>query len=262
MTAPCLTLTTDFGTRDGYVGAMKGCLLSLAPRIPVVDISHDVSPQGVLEGAWCLRRAVPKFPAGTVHLAVIDPEVGGWRGAVVVMTERFLLVGPDNGLLSLAARDDGIRRVIEIRERPGRWTKSASFDGLSLFAPVAAHLALGRSLEQVGEDVEDLLSLPDPQPIRVGSSLAGQVLLTDRFGNCITNIRRAAIGTALIERVEVLPGLEARPCTHYAELAGSDVVGALWNSDGHLELAQFGQPLAARRGLLPGQPVRVVLKGD
>ena len=101
--APCITLTTDFGTRDGYAGAMKGRLLSLAPGIPLVDISHDLSPQAIVEGAWCLRRAVPKFPPGSVHLAVVDPEVGGWRNALVVMTERFLLVGPDNGLLSLAA---------------------------------------------------------------------------------------------------------------------------------------------------------------
>jgi len=258
--APCITLTTDFGTRDGYAGALKGCLLSLAPGIPVVDITHDLSPQAIVEGAWCLRRAVPKFPPGSIHLAVVDPEVGGWRNALVVMTERFLLVGPDNGLLSLAAQDDGIRRVIEIRDRPGQWSKSASFDGLTLFAPVAAHLARGRELEDVGEDAEDLVSLPEPQPARVGLALVGEMLFADRFGNCITNIHRSLVGGRSIDRVVVKPGLEARLCDHYADVAGSSTVGALWNSDGHLELAVFGQSAAARLGLQPGDPVRLLFK--
>jgi S-adenosylmethionine hydrolase len=258
--APCITLTTDFGTRDGYVGAMKGRLLSLAPEIPIVDISHDLPPQGIVEGAWCLRRAAPKFPTGSVHLAVVDPEVGSWRSALVVMTERFLLVGPDNGLLSLAARDDGIRRVIEIRDRPDQWSKSANFDGLTLFAPVAAHLARGLELDEVGEDAEDLVSLPDSQPTRVGLALVGEVLFTDRFGNCITNIQRGLVGSRSIDRVVVQPGLDARLCDHYAEVAGSGTVGALWNSDGHLELTVFGQSAAARLGLRPGDPVRLLFK--
>jgi len=204
---------------------------------------------------------VPKFPPGTVHVAVVDPEVGSWRSAIVVVTERFLLVGPDNGLLSLAARDDGIRRVIEIRDSPALWAKSPSFDGLTLFAPVAAQLALGLDLDLVGEDAEDLVGLPEPQPSRVGHALVGQVLLTDRFGNCITNIHKDFAGSRAIDRVVVQPGLEVRMCDHYAELAGSGIVGALWNSDGYLELALFGQSLAERLGLKIGHPVRLLFKG-
>jgi len=258
--APCITLTTDFGTRDGFVGAMKGRLLSLAPGILVIDISHDLSAQGIVEGAWCLRRAAPKFPPGSIHLAVVDPEVGSWRSALVVVTERFLLVGPDNGLLSLAARDDGIRRVIEIRDQCDQWSKSSNFDGLTLFAPVAALLARGLALDEVGEDAEDLVSLPEPQPTRVGLALVGEMLFADRFGNCITNIHRGLVGTRSIDRVVVQPGLEARLCDHYAEVAGSGAVGAVWNSDGHLELAVFGQSAAARLGLKPGDPVRLLFK--
>jgi S-adenosyl-L-methionine hydrolase (adenosine-forming) len=259
-TAPCITLTTDFGTRDGYVGAMKGRLATLAPGIPVVDISHDLPPQGVLEGAWCLRRAVPQFPHGSVHVAVVDPEVGGWRSALAVLTERHVLVGPDNGLLSLVARDDGVRRVIEIRDSP-RWSKSASFDGLTLFVPVAAFLAQGGDPDEIGEDAEDLVSLPDPEPTRVGHTLIGQVLLSDRFGNCITNLHRSLVGNRAVERVAVQPGLEARLVAHYAELAGSGALGAVWNSDGLLELTLFGQSALERHGLAPGQPVRIFLAG-
>lgn len=268
--APCITLTTDFGTRDGYVGAMKGRLTSLAPGIPIIDLSHEIPPQGVVEGAWCLRRAVPEFSPGSIHVAVVDPEVGSWRSAIVVMTAHYLLVGPDNGLLSLAARDDGIRRVIEIRETHELWSKSASFDGLTLFAPVAAHLARGLDLDQVGDESEDLVSLPEPQPSRVGHALVGQVLFADRFGNCITNIHRDFAGNRAIDRVVVQPGLDARMCDHYSELAGSGqgsgpggmgAVGALWNSDGYLELALFGQSLAERLGLKIGHPVRLLFKG-
>jgi hypothetical protein len=254
-------LTTDFGTRDGYVGAMKGRLASLVPGIPVVDISHEIPPQGILEGAWCLRRAVPRFPAGTVHVAVVDPEVGSWRSAVLVVTERFLLVGPDNGLLSLVARDDGIRRVIEIRDPHPLWAKSANFDGLTLFCPVAAFLAQGGSPDEVGEEADDLVSLPEPALTRVGNALIGQIQLIDRFGNCIATIHKSHVGNRNVERVIVQAGLDVRLCGHYAELAGSGAIGALWNSDGCLELAMFGQSLAERHGLKAGDPVRVLLKG-
>ena len=259
--APCITLTTDFGTRDGYVGAMKGRLRTLAPGIPLVDISHDIPQQGILEGSWCLRRAVPQFPPGTVHAAVVDPGVGGWRNAVIVVTDHFLLVGSDNGLLALAARDDGIRRVIAIRDPHPLWSKSASFDGLTLFAPVAAFLAQGGSPDEAGDEAGDLVSLPEPQLSRTGNALVGQVLLVDRFGNCITNIHKDDVGSRVMERVQIRDGLEARPCGHYAELAGSASVGALWNSDGYLELAMFGQPLTERHAVKAGHLVRLVLKG-
>jgi S-adenosylmethionine hydrolase len=195
-------------------------------------------------------------------VAVVDPDVGSWRSAIVVATEHFLFVGPDNGLLSLAARDDGIRRVIEVRDPHERWTKSQSFDGLTLFTPVAAFLATGGSLDEVGGEADDLVNLPDPQPTRVGLAVVGQILLVDRFGNCITNIHKNQMGSRVIERVVIQPGLEARVCNHYAELAGSGVPGALWNSDGHLELALFGQSMAARHGLQPGQVIRLFFKGQ
>jgi S-adenosylmethionine hydrolase len=259
--APCITLTTDFGTRDGYAGAMKGRLAVLAPGIPVVDISHDIPAQGILEGAWCLRRAAPRFPPGAVHIAVVDPEVGSWRSAILVVTERFLLVGPDNGLLSLAARDDGIRRVIEIRDPHPLWSKSASFDGLTLFSPVAAFLAKGGSPDDVGDEADDLVSLPDPAVTRVGNALIGQILLIDRFGNAITSIHKMHVGSRTVERVLVQAGLDARLCGHYAELAGGSGPGALWNHDGFLELAVFGGSAAERHGLKVGDPVRALLKG-
>jgi S-adenosylmethionine hydrolase len=259
-TPPPLTLTTDFGTADGYVGALKGCVLSIAPGAFIHDISHDIAPQNVWQGAWCLRRAVPRFPPGTVHLAVVDPGVGSQRAGVVIETERYLLVGPDNGLLSLAARDDGIRRVVEIGEESERWSKSASFDALTLFAPVAAHLLRGLPLDEVGPDAEDLVEWPDQDASVQGNIVEGQVMMFDRFGNAITNIPAVALGQRKVERIFLRGSEEVRFCEHYAQLAGGERVGALINSDARLELTVYGDSLRERLGLRAGDPVRVLLR--
>lgn len=255
-----LTLTTDFGTTDGYVGAMKGRVLSICPEAVLCDITHDLAPQDVLGGAWSLRRAVPQFPMATVHLAVVDPGVGSERVGIVIETEHHLLVGPDNGLLSLAARDDGIQRVVEIGEEGEGWRKSASFDGLTLFAPVAALLLSGLPLDEVGPEAEDLVELPDDKARLHGNVVEGQVVLFDRFGNAVTNIAPADYFGRTVERV-VLRGQDTvELCHHYAELAGSGRLGALVNSDGRLELAVFGDSARHRAGLQAGDPVRVLLR--
>jgi hypothetical protein len=255
-----VTLTTDYGTADGYAGALKGRILTIAPRAQIHDVTHEIAPHDVLQGAWCLRRAAPRFPPGTIHLAVVDPGVGSWRSGIVVETEHFLLVGPDNGVLSLAAHEDGVRRVIEIHEQTRHWRKSASFDGLTVFAPVAAHLAAGMALDAVGQDADDLVSLPEPRARRAGQVLEALVVLSDRFGNAITNVERNQLEPGAIERVLLPRGVEARPCDHYAQLAGSGRVGAFWNGDGLLELALFQESIALKLGLKPGDPVRVILK--
>ncbi len=255
-----ITLTTDFGTVDGYVGAMKGRILTIARGVTVLDISHDIPPQSILHGAWCLRRAAPRFPEGTIHVAVVDPGVGSWRSALAIETSHYYFVGPDNGVLSLAAQDDGIVRVVEINENTRHWQKSASFDGLTLFAPVAAHLASGLPLEAVGTDAEDVVTLPEPQPVYSEGVVEGMVVLFDRFGNALTNISRTDLENRPIDRVFLQSGLEAKVCEHYAQLAGSGRVGAVWNSDGRLELSLFEQSLKDRLGVDVGEPVRVILR--
>ena len=258
---PILTLTTDFGTAGGYAGALKGAVLSLAPEAAIHDISHDIAPHAVAEGAWCLGRAAPRFPGGTVHLAVVDPGVGSARAGLIIETERFLLVGPDNGLLTLAAQKGGFRRATAIEESPPHWKRSGSFDGLTLFAPVAARLLLGEAPERFGAAVEKIVELPAPAPLAEAGIVEGEVLLFDHFGNAITNITPAHLGGAAPRRVLLASGEEARPCGHYAELAGtSDEVGAIWNSDGQLELAIYGASLQKSRGMRVGEGVRVVLE--
>lgn len=264
-----VTLTTDFGTADGYAGAMKGRILSIAPRAAIVDISHRIEPQNVVQGAWCLRRAVPQFPPGTVHVAVVDPGVGSSRRALVIETERCLLVGPDNGLLSLAAREANIRRVIAVEESGADWRKSDSFDGLELFAPVGARLLLGQAPGEFGTEIDDWQKLETPPVERVEQGVVGQILFFDRFGNAVANIAREELdGTP--SWVEVGEARAVRIHGHYAALAesgqeaetGGPRAGAFWNSDGLLEIAVYRGSARERLGLEPGTPVRVLLDRD
>lgn len=257
---PLLTLTTDFGTTDGYVGAIKGAVLSLAPQAEIVDISHEIPPQDIWQGAWCLRRAASRFPRGTLHLAVVDPGVGSERTGVVIQTKRYLLIGPDNGLLTLAAKDDGIVRLVEISEDSGLWEKSPSFDALTLFAPVAGHLMAGLALEEVGPEAEDLVEMPEQAAYAKGNVIEGAVMLFDRFGNAITNIPAQAVGAREVEKIFLKKSHEARLCEHYAQLAGNPVIGAIVNSDGFLELACYSESLRDRFKVESGDPVRVLLK--
>lgn len=184
-----VTLTTDFGTRDGYVGEMKGVILDRAPSARLVDVTHDVPPGDVWDGAWALSRVWTRFPPGTVHLAVVDPGVGSERRAAAVRIARRWLIAPDNGLLTLASGE-----VEEARElapdRIGLTPFSDTFHGRDLFAPAAAHLAAGEDPGGLGPalDAGALIRLPVPAPAREGDALRGRVVHVDRFGNLITNL--------------------------------------------------------------------------
>lgn len=184
-----VTLTTDFRTRDGYVGEMKGVILSRAPSARLVDVTHDVPAGDVWTGSWTLSRIWTRFPPGTVHLAVIDPGVGSSRRAVAVAIADRWLVAPDNGLLTLTSSEVDAVRTLE-PDRVGLEPLSDTFHGRDLFAPAAAHLAAGGSPEGLGEPVDPgtLVRLPVPSPSRDGERVRGQVVHVDRFGNLITNV--------------------------------------------------------------------------
>ena len=211
-------------------------------------------------GAWCLRRAALRFPEGTVHLAVVDPGVGSERSGVVVETERYLFVGPDNGLLSLAAQADGIRRVVEISEAGAHWKKSQSFDGLSLFAPVAALLADGHPLEEFGPEAEDLTELTEKMAHALGNVIEGEVILFDQFGNAITNITAAQLKGRRVKRIILRSEIMVQVCTHYSEMAGGKNIGGLVNSDNRLELSVFAGSAQKVQNIQTGDPVRVLLE--
>jgi S-adenosyl-L-methionine hydrolase (adenosine-forming) len=186
---PVITLLTDFGTADPYVGMMKGVIATICPRANVIDISHEVPPQDIRTGAFLLERSFRYFPPGTIHVAVVDPGVGTSRKPLAVRAEGHLFVGPDNGLLGVAARRS--RAVMLGRASYFRNAVSQTFHGRDIFAPVAAHLAAGAVFEDLGPAQRRIVKLASARPRRVARGLRGSVASVDRFGNLITNLALA-----------------------------------------------------------------------
>jgi len=262
-----ISLLTDFGAQGPYVGAMKGAILSVNPRAVLVDITHEVRPQQVEEGAFLLSQAWPFFPAGTVHLAVVDPGVGTGRRALALATPRALFVGPDNGLLSSALPEEcrppqqgtvalppTVKAVALENPRYHRHPVSPTFHGRDIFGPAAAHLSLGVPLEELGPPVREVTALPPFRAQRQpDGTLLGRIVHIDRFGNLVTTVRQEDIPWPRLV-VEVgghqVPGL----VTTYAQARGPC---ALIGSGGYLEVAlPMGSAAQALRAEL-GQPVRV-----
>mgnify|MGYP006290638963 CR=1 FL=1 len=191
-----VTLTTDFGTRDGYVGEMKGVIATRAPGARLVDVTHAVPAGDVRAGAWPLGRIWSRFPEGTVHLAVVDPGVGGDRRAVAARANGRWMVGPDNGLATLAAPPGGVDAARRLDpDRVGLAPLSDTFHGRDLFAPAAARLAAGAEPAELGPAVEpgDLVDQDLPAPRSEDGWVVGHVRHVDRFGNLITDLPSDAL---------------------------------------------------------------------
>jgi len=247
-----VTLTTDFGTHDYYVGAMKGVMLNIAPDLHLTDLSHEIPPQDILAGAFLLRHSAPLFPRHTVHLAVVDPGVGSDRRGLVVASQGHLWVGPDNGLFTYAL-SNGFR-AFEIAD-PGlrREPVSATFHGRDLFAPTAAHLAAGFPVERVGPPVDDPVILEEAHPVVSRDSVTGAVIHIDGFGNLITNIT-AQVALSLGEEigVQLATGLAIEGLSSTYADVDPDSALALIGSGGLVEISIRGGHAARRLGLSRG----------
>jgi hypothetical protein len=185
-----ITLITDYGLREYFVGAMKGSILSINPEVDIIDISHLVSSHDILEAAFTLRCTYFAFPPRTIHVVVVDPGVGSKRRAILVSTENYYFVGPDNGVFSLIYDNEEVSRVISITsEHYFRRPVSDTFHGRDVFGPVAAWLARGIEIAKFGEDISDYVKLTPPKPKKAADRVVqGMVLHIDKFGNLITNI--------------------------------------------------------------------------
>ncbi|MDB4883786.1 MAG: hypothetical protein JWL95_2552 [Gemmatimonadetes bacterium] len=240
-----VTLLTDFGTADGYVGEMKGVLATLAPQIPVVDVAHDVTPHDVEGARLALARYWQRFPEGTMHLVVVDPGVGGSRRALAVESEGRLLVGPDNGVLSPALLHAGARCVslaVPVSAAP-------TFHGRDLFAPAAAQLALGASLETLGAPVGDPVVRRTPEAVRRDDGgVQGEVITVDRFGNAVTNLLALRGGWVEVE------GLTLAVRRTYSDTVSGEPT-ALVGSSGLVEIAVRDGSAAELLGLRRGSSV-------
>ncbi len=255
-----VTLTTDFGLADGYVGIMQGVILSIAPEARLVDLSHAVAPQNVRQAAYILGRAAPYFPAGTVHLGVVDPGVGGARRAIAVRAGGASYVGPDNGIFSAALGQPEAQ--VFVLDRPQYWLPEVSqtFHGRDIFAPVAAHLARGVPIEEIGSPAADAAQLTLHEASRPAPDLVrGEVAYVDHFGNLITNIPGAwqSEGRWCCQ----IAGHTIRQfSTAYAEVLAGTLV-ALVSSAGTVEIAQSGGNAAESLGVSAGEPVTLRLAG-
>jgi S-adenosylmethionine hydrolase len=234
-----VTLLTDFGLRDHFVGAMKGVIARIAPHAQAIDITHEVEPFSIAEGGYLLSQSWCWFPEKTVHVAVIDPGVGGSRRAVVAEAQGHRFVLPDNGLLSLAGVETPVVR--EIRNAALMLHPlSRTFHGRDIFAPVAAHLAAGVAFEHVGPVVEDWVRSPQS---------GHQVLHIDRFGNVITSLRTPAALEICGERIDLyVPNYSAAPSGRLFLITGSG---------GYIEISKREASAAARLGCRVGDAITI-----
>ncbi|MGI6374450.1 MAG: SAM hydrolase/SAM-dependent halogenase family protein [Anaerolineae bacterium] len=256
---PIITLLTDFGLRDSYVAEMKGAILGICPEATLIDISHEVAPQQVAEAAFLLAQTVSAFPLGTVHLAVVDPGVGGARRTVAVATQRALLVAPDNGLLRPALHRLGAYRAVALENR-AFWRcdpPSATFHGRDILAPVAAHLACGTPLEALGPGLPALEPLPDLElPARAGDVIHGRIVHIDRFGNLISNVPGAWLAPVLRWTVSLGERLTATLQRTYCDVRPGVAI-ALIGGHGYVEIAINAGDAAQALGL--GMGVSIVV---
>lgn len=185
-----VALLTDFGNRDGFVGAIKGVLLSINPKLNIVDISHEIEPFDILEASLTLNATYRYFPAGTIFLSVVDPGVGTDRRSIIVKTSDYLFVSPDNGLLTLPLRQQYIEKIIAISNRQYFLdTDTNTFHGRDIFAPVVAHISRGEPIHKFGEEIFDFAKMEELDPVYDGNKVVGKIIKFDRFGNGITNIQ-------------------------------------------------------------------------
>jgi len=247
-----ITLLSDFGLRDSYVAEMKGVILSIKPDAVIIDITHQVEPFNVRMGAYILARAAPRFPPGTIHVAVVDPGVGTSRRSIVVEGRRSFYVGPDNGLLVLAAKREGVKGVYEIRNPKYLPEEvSGTFHGRDIFSRVAAYLAKGVPPSDFGPELKRYVQPSYTQVERVCGGLVGEVVHIDNFGNVVTNISEEDMEEIGVQRGTLLcvdlagKGLRLRFCSAYGEVPIGTPL-AIIGSGGFLELS-INQGDAARK---------------
>jgi S-adenosylmethionine hydrolase len=186
---PIITLLTDFGSKDHYVGSMKGVILDINPQCTLVDITHEVRPHDIQEGAFILANTYSYFPKGTIHLSVVDPGVGGTRKPILLVTQNYYFIGPDNGLFTFVAQREKFKQVVVLGKQKYFLPKiSMTFHGRDIFAPVAAHLSLGIKPIAFGYEINSLEKIKFQKAIIREGKLLGEIFHVDTFGNLVSNI--------------------------------------------------------------------------
>lgn len=265
---PIITLTTDFGLNDHFVGTVKGVILSIAPEATIIDISHSVQAFDILDGALAIAQAYNYFPTGTVHMVVVDPGVGSARRPIIASSDRHHFVAPDNGLLSLVYGREERMHVRDISsDHYFLQPICNTFHARDIFAPVAAYLAKGVDTQKFGEEVEDFVRFNAPRPKPAGgNSFRGVVLKVDRFGNLITNFTAQdvpAMFEAQVPPFKIAVGKSEITSmkNSYSEGAQGEIF-AILGSMGYLELAANRGSASQLTGIGKGAEVNLTLAGS
>ncbi|MBR55265.1 hypothetical protein CMK19_16030 [Candidatus Poribacteria bacterium] len=235
-----ITLTSDFGTKDTYVGVMKGVILSISPSSNIIDLTHEIPAQNVAVGAWQISKAYSYFPSETIHLVVVDPGVGSDRRAVISLINNHTFVCPDNGLLSIISKESPMGNSVAI-ENDSYFLPhiSNTFHGRDIFAPVAAYLAKGIPMSEFGPSVDNLHKINFSHINSDNSQIEGQIIWIDNFGNAVTNISQQSIN-------QILPNLELQIsfanqkifglCSAYNQAKIGEAIAIIGSSE-HLEIS-------------------------
>jgi S-adenosylmethionine hydrolase len=256
--AGVIVLLTDFGLRDPYVGVMKGVILSIHTEARIIDLSHDVPSQGILDAYFILSNAYSYFPAGTIFVTVVDPGVGTHRAILAIQTDKYLFLAPDNGLLGFLEKDGKIKRIVHVRKsKYFLQPVSNTFHGRDIFAPVAAHLSNGVALSEFGPEVTRMerIATPTPKVTKEGVIL-GEIVSIDRFGNLMTNIPGERLSGADSVQVKVGRRVIPRISKTYAE-GRKGALLALVGSTENLEIAVNKGNAGKKTGSRVGDAIRV-----
>jgi S-adenosylmethionine hydrolase len=260
-----ITLTTDFGTGDHEAGVLKGIIWTIAPLVQIADLSHDITPHDILEAALLLWRAAPYFPGGTIHVAVVDPGVGTSRRGIAARLGSQYFVGPDNGLASLLmsrVEENNDKLSFVHLDQPKYWLPEVSkvFHGRDIFAPVAAHLALGIPLSMLGTSINDPVRMEILPPIRLPKGWLGQVIHIDHFGNMSTNLNVSHLNPAK----EVMVKIRGEQISGLVSTFGERPVGtlvAMLDSSGLLAISVVNGNAAGVLKAGVGDEIEVIIDG-
>ena len=263
---PVITLMTDFGIKDGNVGVMKGVIWGICPAAQISDLSHMIQPQNIREAAYLFARSVPYFPKGSIHVVVVDPGVGTTRRPMAAQLGDWFYVGPDNGtitgLLERAEREGWQTAFVELNQRK-YWLQTIShvFHGRDIFSPVAAHLANGVPLADLGTSFQEPVRLELPRPEKIQSGWRGEVIHIDHFGSASTNIRVDDLGEAMNHKEKIVVRLNGNEINGMVNTFGDRPVGeliALIGSTGNLGIAVVNGSAVQRLGTKVGDAVEVM----
>ncbi|MDP2982586.1 MAG: SAM-dependent chlorinase/fluorinase [Candidatus Latescibacter sp.] len=255
-----ITLTTDFGTRDPYAGIMKGTILTANPQARIIDITHEILKHDITNASFTLGQAYEHFPQGTVHVGVVDPEVGEARKNIAILTEHYIFVGPDNGIFTMVLSREKALDIREIKNPPFVLDKiSNTFHGRDVFSPCSAYLSAGRNFSEVGPEMKNMRHLKYPKVSQGGNNLKGEVVAIDSFGNMITNISEHTLRSFMgKKKVEIYFATERfTSIMHYYNDVPPKTVLVLIGSSGYLEISMNGESAEDYFMTSVGSPVTI-----